>query len=359
MKKNKIWLIGLLILIIGCIGDKKETVVVPKIKQKEEIFQPNLKKRIIQNEYYDLAFQEIAQMLEGKIAIDFKRAVFLIEWAYLQGDLDYAVFCQQVSKIGNDLKQFIQNKGVGQYKTSGNYALFEYFTKPHQMNNFKPFIYDFDDFYGKEDYRNVFVSKLMETHKGQCRSMPMLYKILAEEIGTESYLATAPNHLYIKHLDEQGKWVNIELTNGNFSSDSWMISSMDITAESIRKGVYMKALDDKENIAFCMLELALAHQHKHGHNDFSLMCTNLALKHFPECMSALMNKFNILRDFGLKYIEKYGKTKSPYIVENYKAFKATEKRIEELGFRELSGEKYAAWVKSMQEEQQKRLSQLK
>ena len=297
MKRSKILLIGIILLLIGCAREEKETVKIPDVQPKEKevktAFQPDTVHRVIKNEYYDLAFQEIAQMLEGKIPTDFKRAVFLVEWAYLQGDLDYQDFEGEISSIGRKLQDFIRQKGVGQYQTSGNYALFEYFTKPHQMNDFEPFIYDFEDFYG------------------------------------------------------------------NFSSDSWMISSMDITAESIQKGVYMKALSDKENIAFCLLELAFAHQHANGHNDFALMCTDLTLKHFPKCMPALMNKFNTLREFGLAYLEKYGRKETPYIVNNYKEFKATEAKIEELGFREMSGEKYAAWVQSMQEEQQKRLSQLK
>lgn len=360
MKRTKIWIIGVIILMTGCVRDSKETVENTEIEpiEIEEVkeFKTDTV-QVIDDEHYNLAFQEIKQMLEGEIPMDFKRAVFLVEWAYLKGDLDYGTFSGKISKIGKDLNQFIQEKGVGQYKTSGNYALFEFFTKPHKMNNHKPFIYDFNDFYGRENYRNVFVSKLMETHKGQCRSMPMFYKILSEEIGAESYLALAPNHMYIKHLDEQGKWVNIELTNSNFSSDSWMISSMDISAESIRKGVYMKELSIKESVAFCLLELAFAHQNKNGFSEYGLLCSETALKYFPNCMPALMNKANTLRQFGLDYIEKNGRKESPYIVDNYNKFKETEARIEELGFREMSPDKYEAWVKSMEEEQQKRISQ--
>jgi hypothetical protein len=77
-------------------------------------------------------------MLEDKIPMDFKRASFLIEWAYLKGNLDYEVFCKDISKISKDLKQFIVDKKVGVYKTAGNYALYEYFTKPHKMNSYKP-----------------------------------------------------------------------------------------------------------------------------------------------------------------------------------------------------------------------------
>lgn len=138
--------------------------------------------------YFNEAFYEIKTMLEGQTALDFKRAVFLVEWAYLEGKLDYSTFCRDIDRIAADLQAFVQRKGLGHYKTSGNYALFEFFTKPHPMNGSEPFRYDFEDFYGKDDYQKLFVSKLLETHTGQCRSMPMLYKILSDEIGAESYL---------------------------------------------------------------------------------------------------------------------------------------------------------------------------
>jgi len=140
----------------GCVSDSKETAenaeIEPIEMEETKEFQADTI-QVIDDEYYNLAFQEIKQMLEGEIPTDFKRAVFLVEWAYLNGNLDYGIFSGKISRISKALNQFIQEKGVGRYKTSGNYALFEFFTKPHKMNN----------------YRHVFVSKLMETHKGQCR----------------------------------------------------------------------------------------------------------------------------------------------------------------------------------------------
>jgi hypothetical protein len=311
------------------------------------------------DEHYNSAFKEISGMLDGRQKPDFKRAVFLIEWAYTKGALNYADFCDRIAVIADNLRQFVKAKGVEQYKTSGNYALFEFFTKPHPMNGKKPYIYDFEDFYGAKDYRNVFVTKLLETHTGQCRSMPMLYKILAEEIGAESYLALGPNHLYIKHLDEEGKWVNVELTNGHFSSDSWMISSMDISVESIRKGVYMKELSLEESIAFCLTELSIAYERQYGCDQFALVCTEKSLQYFPNGITTLMQRYNALRDIGIAYQKKHGGKKTAFAVENHRKFKEVKTKIEELGYREMSNEKYKEWLETVQEEQSKRLASSK
>lgn len=41
---------------------------------------------------FETAYTEIADMLDGKAALSIKRAVFLAEWAYLDGNLDYGAF---------------------------------------------------------------------------------------------------------------------------------------------------------------------------------------------------------------------------------------------------------------------------
>jgi hypothetical protein len=345
MKKLFIILFSTLFF-FSCHEDKKKEVVdIPKISlpvADTTIYckDPN----------FNLAFKEMKSMLEGHNKIDFKRAAFLTEWAY-DTTLNYGIFCNQISKIAFDLKAFIKERGVEKYKTSGNFALFEFFTKPNKMNDFKPYTYDFDDFYGKKDYRSLSVTKLLKTHKGQCQSMPFLYKILSDEIGAESYLALAPAHCYIKHLDEQNKWVNIELTNGHFSSDAWMISSMEISAESIKKGVYMKELNPKENIAICLVDLAIAHSRKNGgYNRFSDLCATEALKYYPTNVSAVMAKYCAIRDESFAYMKKHGKKKCPYLVENIEKLKAIDKELESLGFREMSPESYAEWQESMAKE---------
>jgi len=256
-------------------------------------------------------------------------------------------------QIVGDLNQFIDQKGVRMYKTAGNYALFEFFTKPHPMNGNNPYTYDFIDFYGGEDWTSVFVTKLMETHEGQCRSLPYLYRILAEEMKTEAHLAIGPNHCYIKHLGEDGKWVNIELTNGNFATDAWMISSMDISAEAIKNRIYMDALSLKESVSYCLSDLAQGYAREYGYlDDFVLACCDATLKYYPHSIHTLMLKYNTMNYQGLDYLKKHGGKETPEILSHHKIFKETERKIDSLGFREMSAEKYEEWVRSMETEKQ-------
>lgn len=158
------------------------------------------------------AFNEYVEMLDGKREISLKRAVFLYENAYSDDTLSYSEFCKTIDNIVYKLKYNIQLNNFGKYKTAGNWAVFTYLKEPNALNKEKPYTYDFEDFTGLKDYSKVFVTKLLRTKKGNCLSFPLLYKILCDELGTESYLALAPKHLYIKHQDENGQWINVELT---------------------------------------------------------------------------------------------------------------------------------------------------
>lgn len=42
-----------------------------------------------QDENYEQAYQEMADMLEGKVPLSVRRSVFMAEWAFLDGNLDY------------------------------------------------------------------------------------------------------------------------------------------------------------------------------------------------------------------------------------------------------------------------------
>ncbi|MDY5632107.1 MAG: hypothetical protein SPF56_06415, partial [Bacteroidaceae bacterium] len=138
--------------------------------------------------------------------------------------MNYEKFCHDIDSVAYILKRFIEVDNIQQYKSAPNFALFEYFTKSNSMN--------------------------MKTHTGQCTSLPLYYKILCDELGGQSSLAFAPRHMYVKHIGEDGKWVNIELTNGHFVRDEWLIQTHGISTEATRNGVFLTALSDKENIAF-------------------------------------------------------------------------------------------------------------
>lgn len=321
---------------------------------------------------YENSYKQFQTILHTKSNKSFRKAVFIVENAFFDNTFIESRFDKEIKEFVTLCKGFHQANPISNYtqKDKSTVALwgavFKIMTDTVIIllpNNEKayhlPFVYDFDDFYGDKDYQNIFVTKLLRTHTGQCRSMPMLYKILAEEIGAESYLALAPNHLYIKHLDEQNKWVNVELTNGHFSSDAWMISSSGMSAEAIQSGIYMKDLTMKESIAFCMTELAMAYKEQYGHTEFSLLCCEASIKHHKNSVSAILHKHITLKNMGLAYKKKYGNKPNEKMKAYQKEWLATHYQLNELGHREVSKEQYAQWAKEMDTEKEKRQTQAK
>jgi hypothetical protein len=136
--------------------------------------------------------------------------------------------------------------------------LFQFFSEELKLGNQKhlPFKYDFQDYMGINDYSKMFVTKLIHSGSGQCHSMPLLYLILAEEIGAEAFLSFSPNHSYIKFQDDKNKWFNIELTNGMLTASSFMLNSGFIKAEAMQSEIYMQNLSKQELLSQLYVDLA-------------------------------------------------------------------------------------------------------
>lgn len=58
--------------------------------------------------FYDSAFREISGMLDGIERLSVKRAVFLQEWAYLDGELDYDEYCSGIDSTAQAIIHFIR-----------------------------------------------------------------------------------------------------------------------------------------------------------------------------------------------------------------------------------------------------------
>lgn len=53
---------------------------------------------------YERAYEELAKMLDGRYPLNFKRAVYLTENAYLEDQLDYRLFNASISRLARICK---------------------------------------------------------------------------------------------------------------------------------------------------------------------------------------------------------------------------------------------------------------
>jgi len=319
--------------------------------------------QVIGTEFYRQAFDEISQMLKGEKPMNLKQAVFLTENAYLDNRLTYDWFSGDISGNADIIKTLIAQEGYKfENPTAKKWGLRQFLADTVQLKdengkvNFthKPYSYDFEDPWGKQDWTKQFVTKLMGNGKGQCHSMPLLYLILAEELGAEAWLSYSPSHTYIKVDDGKGNMLNYETTNGYYTTDVWVQSSGYIKAEVLRSGIYMDTMSKKEVIAACLADMAKGYAIKHGFGRFVLDCVDKALEYSPNNVYALQIKSDYQTSLFFYVIDQLGRPPVERLPEFPKAYELFLKmheiygQIDSIGFEEMPQEEYEKWLKSFE-----------
>ncbi len=306
------------------------------------------------NHFYDRAFRELLQLVDNPNPASFKRAVFVTENAYLNETLSYEAFSSEIERIAGLTILFSKiNENAFIYKQKDKEkvliwaSLFNVLTDSVPLLNkhkdtlyHTPYSYDFDDFMGKKNWTKMFVSKLLLEHKGNCHSLPYLYKIIADELHVGAHLSLAPHHIYIKHRCEKTGFYNTELTSATFPIDAWLMASGYINLQAIKSGIYMDTLSNRQAIALCLFDLAKGFERKHGHqnDDFLLLCLDEVLAHYPNCINALLFKSEVLK-------RKLDSVKgNPIYKEQFSKYEELILKIHQLGYRRMPESMYLNWL---------------
>ena len=113
----------------------------------------------------------------------------------------------------------------------------------------RAFSYDLSDPFGKVP-ANRLLSTYIRTRKGNCVSMPILFLIVADRMGLNVHLATAPLHIFVRYTDPQGVDHNLETTSGGHEARTeWMRGQMPMSDKAIASGIYMRTLSKRESVA--------------------------------------------------------------------------------------------------------------
>lgn len=322
------------------------------------------------DKFYRAAFDSVNEMLSGKRPPDLKKTIFMVENAWYANKASYKEFSEKIEAKVRVIKQIIRQEKLDSTNNLAlNYAIQKLFSVPvrYKAKNGtikvnSPFTYDFDDYEGAKDYSKQFVSKLLYTGKGQCHSMPLLYLILAQEIGAKASIAYSPHHSYIAFPDNSGNWYNFECTSGMFTSYSFIMGSGYIKAEAVKSGIYTVPAALKQLIAGQLTDLANQHHALFGMDDFQLQCAKKTLEYFPNNIMAISIVSNHQTAKTGVAIHKAGYPKIADFNKYPGLRKEFEKRnelysyMDNLGYAEMPDEAYAAWLKNLKKEQAKRES---
>ena len=129
-------------------------------------------------------------------------------------------------------------------------AITTYLYKPGPWNKHQVFKYDLEnDPTGTKIFGNNLMAKYLQSRRGNCVSMPILFLILGQKLGLDVTLSTAPNHVFLKVRDETGTYQNIEATTGGPKKDSSYERELAISKRAIESGVYLRTLTKTESVA--------------------------------------------------------------------------------------------------------------
>lgn len=324
-------------------------------------------KHISATSHYRTAFTELSKMTDSSFSV--KRANFLVENAFYEDQGDYENFNKLISQIGQFLTWKMEELDYDENNNlHKNLILFQFFsdTLKIESKNLEhlPFKYEFDDYMGHNDWSNMFVEKLLKTNKGQCHSLPLLYLILAEEVNAKAYLSFSPNHSYIKFQDNNGKWINVELTNGMLTTDAFVLQSGYMKAEALQNKIYMQPLTEKQLLSEMMVDLAKGYSVKFGYDEFVEQVIDKAIELCPNNIFAHMVKSDYIT-LRVNYVTQQIRLKRensqdlkyyPKAIELYKQRNEQYNLLDNLGYEDMPLEDYEKWLNSLTQAKSKQES---
>ena len=300
-------------------------------------------------------------------------AVFIVENAYNNNDRNFqASYQQHIQKATSMIRQDIKKTGIDESDNAAkNLSIFKYFAEDTKQNGkviHKAVKYDFDDYMGAKDYSKMFVSKLLKSNSGQCHSMPLLYLILAEQIGAEAFLVMSPNHSYIRFKDNDGEVLSVELTNGMFSANSFVLNSGYIKAEALKNKLYMQNLAKRDVLSQTYVDLASGYIHKFGYDEFVAKVLAKALELNPNNINATLWKSNTDQMRFMQACKRLGIDPEdkqqlqnirnyPPLENQFLGIKAGFDYIDRSGFAQMPQEQYEHWLGSLKSTENKQKSE--
>lgn len=124
---------------------------------------------------------------------------------------------------------------------------------------------------GRQRQENFFINGLLDSRRGQCITLPMLYMVIAQRLGYPVYAVMAPEHKFVRFVDPLLKEQNIELSGGaGYSSDAEYAFRLNISEQAIRNGAYLRTLTKRQYLGVLLQQNAIVFS-KRGNIDKAII----------------------------------------------------------------------------------------
>jgi regulator of sirC expression with transglutaminase-like and TPR domain len=297
--------------------------------------------------------REILNQPDEKIDLAYAK---LVTDKMIDPSIDIPANIEKLDDMVADIQRLLQRKPLS--KTDMMMTLLTYIYDKGFWNNNQIFEYDLDDPYGK-DIKTKLLPHYLDTHKGNCVSMPMLLVILAQKLGIDMVLVRAPTHLFTHFTNESGKVFNVEGISKGTISDQRYLKEYYITDDAVKNGIYLQSLSRKQMVAE-MLETVAEYYAKQDKYDGVMVITNLILEYDPKAVDAMVHKgatYAHMSDAFLKaHHYKLDQAEDSYMQQLHHNNHFWYAKAESLGWREPPkefGERYAALIEKAKAERQR------
>lgn len=209
--------------------------------------------------------------------------------------------------------------------------------------------YDLSDPYA-EKLENRYLNGILDTKKGSCVTMPLLYLTIAQRLGYPVYPVGLPWHLILRYADSKLKMQNIEATGGGgYVSDEEYIQVLQISDRSIKSGAYLRTMTYREFLADLVAQNGI---YWGMHGDY-----RKAIIYIEKCVKINPKSADHYKTLGTAYLLYSRRLKWP-IAEEYR-LKAESflRKADELGVTRLSNKNYIEEQKKAQEKFRKKQQQ--
>lgn len=176
-----------------------------------------------------------------------------------------------------------------------------------KWNNNHPFAYAQDDPFGI-NVNNKLLSSYLVSRRGNCVSMPILHLVIAEKLGLNVHLSTAPLHMFVRYTNPtNGRSLNIEPTSGGYPArDNWYRQKLPISEHAITRGLYLRTLTKRESIAH-MATTVLQYLMDHDRLKEAVSVSEIILENYPQdgftfAKMGTAAAFILERDFNQKHL---------------------------------------------------------
>jgi hypothetical protein len=211
------------------------------------------------------------------------------------------------------------------------YHIDTFLNKKGSWNDYLTYSYD------HQNAENGSLHKYIETKKGNCVSMPLLFYAIAKRLNFDVYITRGPGHSLIKLKDSEGNFHNIETTSGLWMApDSYFANKLGISETEIKNKIYLEPMTNKQTIC----NFANAYVVKLFRNEKrkdALYLSKVIERNCPNDITNRINKFKM-------HLSLYREYKNKHNISDAYAISLRENAI-----RSLEDAKNLGWIPKKQQ----------